>query len=106
MLKKYRTIIPVAIIAISFAMTLSQSIPKVIPVVMMAIAAILLIYTSRGTLYFSKASKALNKKEEGSMEKAIALYERHTMQDFLTNIYLLLEQYSCNMEISRKENKR
>ena len=76
MLKKYRTIIPVAIIAISFAMTLSQSIPKVIPVVMMAIAAILLIYTSRGTLYFSKASKALNKKEEGSMEKAIALYEK------------------------------
>lgn len=76
MLKKYKTIIPVIILAIAFITALIPSIPNWISIVLMIVAAILLIIASRGTFYFSKASKIISQRKPGFVENAIALYEK------------------------------
>lgn len=76
MLKKYKTIIPVIILAIAFITALISSVPNWISIVLMIVAAVLLVIASRGTFYFSKASKIISQRKPGFVENAIALYEK------------------------------
>lgn len=76
MLKKYKTIIPITILAIAFITALISSVPTWISIALMVLAAVLLIIASRGTFYFSKASKVISQRKPGYVENAIALYEK------------------------------
>ncbi len=77
-MKKYRFIPGVALLVISFIMMMNESFPAVISMILLLAAAILLIYESRGTVYFTKAVKAINsgdpvKKQQGVMQMKKAL---------------------------------
>lgn len=76
MLKKYRSLLPIAVLAIAMIVILVPAIPDYVGIILMVIAAILMIISSRGSFYFSKANKIITQKKPGYIENAITLYEK------------------------------
>lgn len=76
MLKKYRMVLPCALLIIALITLWIESIPKWIGLGLLALTAISLIFISRGSAYFTKANKLLSRDSNKNMEKALELYSK------------------------------
>ena len=76
MLRKYRLVFPVTLLALAMVALIIPSAPRWIGLVLMVLAAIFMLIASQGTYYFTKAGKILTQRKPGYMEKAMALYEK------------------------------
>lgn len=75
-MRKYRFIPGAGVLALALIAMMNEDVPAVIGLILIIAAAILLIFASRGTVYFSKAVRAINSSEPGKKEKGVELMEK------------------------------
>ena len=75
-MKKYRTLPAVIVLAVALLMLLNPENPRWISLVLLALAAVLVIWASRGTFTFSKANRIISQRKPGFLDKALHLYEK------------------------------
>lgn len=76
MLKKYRMALPCALMIIALITLWITSVPRWIGLGLLLLTALSLIFTSRGSFYFTKANKLLSRDSNKNMDKALELYSK------------------------------
>ena len=75
-MKKYRTVPATILLIAGLIMILSGNIPRYFPIIFLALSLILYIWTSRGSMYFAKANKIMQKDGRENIEKSRPYYEK------------------------------
>ncbi len=73
---KYRFIPGTGVLILALIAMMDDSIPAFIGLILITAAAVLLIYASRGTVYFSKAVRAINSMEYGKKQQGVQLMKK------------------------------
>ncbi len=75
-MKKYRFVPGVALLVISFITMMNENFPVIISMALLIAASALFIYGSRGTVYFTKAVKAINSGDPIKKQKGVELMKK------------------------------
>lgn len=75
-MRKYHTLPALILLAVSIVLLMIESVPKAAALTVLVIAALLLVYLSRGNLYFSRAVNIVRGNKKEKYPKAIDLFTK------------------------------
>ena len=75
-MRKYHTLPAIILLAVAIVLMMVGSVPKAVSVVLLILAALLLVFLSRGNLYFSRAVNIVRGGKKDKYPKAIELFTK------------------------------